>query len=273
MATTPVGGGTPANQLVGGAESLSNWAGPYVTEMLGRGQALASQPYQAYQGQLTAGPSALQQQAFKGIAGLTIPTGEQTSYTPQSFSADMAQQYMSPYLQASLQPQIDEARRQSQIQNLANRTAATRAGAFGGGRGALMEAESQRSLASNLANITGQGYQQAFQQAQQQFNTEQQRQQTAAQQAQQYGLAALSRQAEMGGLQRGIEQEGIQADIKQFEEERLYPYKQTQYMQSLLQGLPIAAQSYSYSQPSALAQILGSAEGIQKLYGILFPEG
>jgi hypothetical protein len=30
--------------------SLSSWAGPYVTEMLGRGQAAAAMPYQAYQG-------------------------------------------------------------------------------------------------------------------------------------------------------------------------------------------------------------------------------
>ena len=273
MATTPVGGGTPSGQLTGGAESLSNWAGPYVTEMLGRGQALASQPYQAYQGPLTAGPSTLQQQAFQGIAGLTIPTGEQTTYTPQSFTADMAQQYMSPYLEASLKPQIDELTRQAQIRRLEDMGRLTKAGAYGGTRQAVMESELSRGLSANVANVLGQGYQRAFEQAQQQFNTEQQRQQAAAQQAQQYGLAALSRQAEMGGLQRGIEQEGIQADIKQFEDERLYPYKQTQYMQSLLQGLPIAAQSYSYSQPSALAQILGSAEGIQKLYGILFPEG
>jgi hypothetical protein len=50
--------------------SLSSWAGPYVTEMLGRGQALAGLPYQAYMGPLTAGASPLQQQAFSGLASL-----------------------------------------------------------------------------------------------------------------------------------------------------------------------------------------------------------
>jgi hypothetical protein len=40
--------------------SLSSWAGPYVTEMLGRGQALAGMPYQAYMGPLTAGESGFQ---------------------------------------------------------------------------------------------------------------------------------------------------------------------------------------------------------------------
>mgnify|MGYP003651814412 CR=1 FL=1 len=60
--------------------SLSSWAGPYVTEMLGRGQALAGLPYQGFMGPLTAGESALQTQAFQGLAGLQTPTTAQTTY-------------------------------------------------------------------------------------------------------------------------------------------------------------------------------------------------
>lgn len=265
------GAGGEAGKLTGGAESLSNWAGPYVTEMLGRGQALANQPYIGYTGPLTAGPSELQQKAFSGVAGLTIPTGEQMSYTPQTFTADAAQKYMSPYLEGALAPQLEAARRQALISQTQLASRFGKAGAYGGGRQAIAESELNRGLMSNLANITGQGYQRAFEQAQQQFNVEQGRQQSAAQNAQQFGLAALQRQAELGGVQRGLEQEGISADIKQFEEERMFPYKQTQFMQSLLQGLPIAAQTYSYSQPGVLSQMIGSARGIQELYDILFP--
>ena len=72
-------------------------------------------------------------------------------------------------------------------------------------------------------------------------------------------------------MQRGIETEGIQADRLQFEEERDFPYKQVQYMQSLLQGLPIEAQSYSYAQPSALSNVLGTTGGMMELYDTLFP--
>jgi hypothetical protein len=54
--------------------TLSNWAAPYVTNMLGQGQALANAPYQAYTGPLSAGASGLQEQAFQGIANLTVPT-------------------------------------------------------------------------------------------------------------------------------------------------------------------------------------------------------
>ena len=51
---------------------------------------------------------------------------------------------------------------------------------------------------------------------------------------------------------RGIESEGITADRLQFEEERDFPYKQVQYMQSLLQGLPIGAQTVQYEEPGLL---------------------
>ena len=264
-ATTGVG------QQTGTESSLSNWAGPYVTEMLGRGQALAEQPYQAYTGPLTAGASPTQQTAFQGIAGLTIPTDQMKAFTPQQFSAEDAQRLMNPYLTAALDPQIEEAKRQAQIQNLTNRTALTKAGAFGGGRGALMESENQRNMLTNLANITGQGYKTAYDQAMQQFNREQEQQQQATTAAQNYGLAALQKQADLGQQERNIEQEGITADINQFKEERDYPYKQVQYMQSLLQGLPVAAQTYSYSQPSALSQILSGSGGIMDLYNRLFP--
>ena len=270
--TTGTGAGTSVvGQQTGTESSLSNWAGPYVTEMLGRGQALASQPYQTYTGELTAGPTALQQQAWTGISGLKIPTGQEMTYTPGSYTyTGVAQRYMSPYIQTALDPQIAEARRQAEIENLKNKTAATRAGAYGGSRQALMESEAQRNLLQNLAKITGTGYQTAYEQGAQQFNTEQGRQQAAAKQAQDFGLAGLAAQGTAGAAQREIEQQGLAADYAQFQEARDFPYKQTQYMQSLLQGLPLAAQSYTYSQPSTLSNIINSAGGIGKLYQDLF---
>jgi hypothetical protein len=129
-------------------------------------------------------------------------------FSTGTFGADQAQQYMNPYLQSALNPQLEEARRQSQITQLGNQAKATQAGAFGGGRQAIMDAETQRSLGSNLANITGQGYNTAYTNAMGQFNADQARQlqaqqageqsrqfgagqgMTAAQQAAQYGQSA-----------------------------------------------------------------------------------
>lgn len=261
-----------AGQEAGRESSLSNWAGPYVTDMLGRGQALADQPYEAYSGPLTAGQSELQTQAFEGLAGLAIPTDQMGAYTPQQFTAESAQQYMNPYLQAALNPQLDEARRQAEIQRVQDAGRLTKAGAYGGSRQAIMESEANRNLLQNMSAITGEGYRTAYDTAMGQFNTEQDREMAAQEAANTYGLSALRDIADMGATQRGITSEGITADKAQFEEERDFPYKQVQYMQSLLQDLPISAQSYSYMQPSQLSTVLSTAGGLDRLYDMLFTD-
>ncbi len=142
----------PAGTATGGESSLSSWAGDYVTDMLGKGQALGSQDYQAYTGPLTAGTSEIQDIAFGGIGNLTVPTGQMGAFTPQTFTSDTAQQYMNPYLMAGLQPQLDEARRQAGI--TAAQNANKFAGAYGGSAQALFDAEANRNLGQNLSAIT-----------------------------------------------------------------------------------------------------------------------
>ena len=268
--TAPIIPDPVAGQQSGTESSLSNWAGDYVTNMLGKGQALSETPYTAYTGPLTAGASDLQNQAFQGVAGLTLPT-TMGGYTPQSFTSQgTAQQYMNPYLQASLNPQLDEVRRQAEISRMGDAARLTKAGAYGGSRQAIMESELNRNLMNKQADITGQGYNTAYDKAMQQFNAEQNLGMNAQNLTNQYGLNALTKQSELGGVQRGIEGEGIAADYGQFKEERDYPYKQVQYQQSLLQGMPLAAQSYTYNEPSTLSTILSSAGGIKSLYDTLF---
>ncbi len=184
-------GANLVGQQTGTESSLSNYVGPYVTEMLGRGQALAGMPFQAYTGPLTAAPTALQQQAFTGLANLTVPTSQMGAFTPASFTDEgTAQKFMNPYIQSALDPQIAEARRQAEIQRVQDAGRLTRAGAFGGSRQAVMEAEGNRALLNRLAGITGTGYRDAFDKAMQQFNVEQGRQQTAQDALNTFGLSA-----------------------------------------------------------------------------------
>ena len=85
-----------------------------------------------------------------------------------------------------------------------------------------------------------------------------------------YGMQGYRRLADMGAVQRGIESEGITADRLQFEEERDFPYKQVQYMQSLLQGLPIGAQTCSMKSRDyykKCQQALVTSKGFLKLFG------
>ena len=286
--------GAPTGEVASQTGSLSPYAAPYVTEMLGKGQALAATPYQAYTGPLTAGPSQLQQQAFSGLGSLAMPgasaagsftgaayqppTAQQLvdsggqlpgmGMTPLQFAesgglgADAdpvamqaaqqmqaqspVQQYMNPYLQAALEPQYAAAQRQAQIAQQELQSQYGKAGAYGGSRQGVAEAELQRGLLDRLAGITGQGYSQAYDKAADLFSREQD-----------YGLKALQAQQIGGAQQRAIEQQGVQADMEQFREERDYPYKQVQYMQSLLQGLPIEALSREYIEPSDASTILG----------------
>ena len=259
-------------------ESLSGWAAPYVTDMLGKGQALANQPYQGYGGPLTAGQSGLQTQAFQGLAGLTVPTAQMGGFNPTSFtSGTTAQDYMSPFMNTALEPQMAEAQRQAEIQRVENASRLGKAGAFGGSRQAIMESEGQRNLLRNMADIYGTGMQNAYTQGMGQFNTEQDRAQQAQNQINQYGLTALGAQQTAGGLERGIEQQGVAADYAQFKEERDNPYKQVQYQQSLLQGLPIAAQEMDYIGQSGLSEILSDvgtgAEIWNTIYGGACPQG
>jgi hypothetical protein len=125
--------------------------------------------------------------------------------TSGTFDANAAQQYMNPYLQASLNPQLEEARRQAMITQQGNAAKATSQGAFGGSRAALMESENNRNLGTNLANITGQGYNTAFNNAMNQFNADQGRNMTAqqanvqqAQFAAQQGMTDAQMQAQYG---------------------------------------------------------------------------
>ena len=297
--------------------TLSSWAGPYVTDMLGRGRALASEPYQGYGGALTAGQSGLQGNAFTGLAALNTPTGMGTAvtggaytgatYTPQSFtgagytpptdqqavdggigtytpaSDNVLQQYMTPYLQGALQPQYDAANRQNEIAQQEMQSRYGRAGAFGGGRQAVASAELTRGALDRMAGITGTGYQNAFQQAQNQFNTEQDQSAAAAsrdlaqyntqavrdmaaqRQNNDYGFSLLNAQQAAGATQRNMQAEQVAADRAQFEEERDDPFKKVQYMQSLLQGLPVETQSYEYAQPSSFQDATSGAGGILAL--------
>ena len=172
---------------------------------------------------------------------------------------------MNPFLEAALAPQIAEARRQSDISALADATRLTKAGAFGGSRQAILDAERDRNLQQNLAAITGKGYTDAFDRAMGQFNVEQDRGRGVQEDINKFGLAALARQANLGAVQRDIDAEGITADRLQFEEERDFPYKQVQYMQSLLQGLPLATKSYTYAQPSPLSTFAAGAGNLASL--------
>ena len=281
-ASNYAGGGSVQKFEAGGVpldtsktSTLYPWAGDYVTNMLGQTQALTSAPQQTYGGPLTAGASNLQQQAFAGISDVTKGGYDPTKFTTGTFDASAANKYMNPYLSASLQPQIDEARRQSQITQQQNAGKLTQAGAFGGSRGAIMDAETQRALGANLANITGAGYNKAYDAAMGQFNTEQGRSldtQKATEDSRRYsadfGLKSLNDLMSAGAAQRGIEGEGIAADKAQFEQQQARPYTNLEFQRKMLTDLPIGASTTSVNQDT-LSKLQTDIGGLASLYSKL----
>ncbi len=277
----------------GREQSLSTWAGPYVTDMLGRAEALSQLPFQQYGGQLTAGPSALQTQAFQGIGGLTVPQNlqtagqqaQQTYGTSQQYMPQVGtvQSYMNPYLEAVLEPQRREATRQADIARNQMQGRMAQAGAYGGSRQAVMEAEAQRNLQTLLGDITGKGYSGAFDAAQRQRQADIQAglqglgQQTAATQAltqvgqaeQAAGLQNLAQQLAAGTQQRGIAQDELTAAYNQFLREEAYPQQKLEFQRQMLTGLPIAAASFYQPAPSAFQSASGGAGTALELLKIL----
>ena len=294
MATTPAPGTSSQS-------TLSEYAGPYVTEMLGKAQAISEQPYAVYQGPMTAGESGLQNKVFQGLGNLNFPSqlGQTFSstgaYTPPAMTPGayapgaigtgagapmgggiaglggmgggtgtttpplgMASQYMNPYLQSVLQPQLEELRRQSQINLQPGLTKLTQAGGYGGGRQAIMESEANRNLLQQQNQAIGTGYSNAYDKAMGQFNTEQGQAKT---------LADIMGQA--GAAQRGIEQEGITADYNEFLAQRDYPQKMLQFQQSMLQGLPISTVSTSPASMTGLGSLQSTVGTLGSTYDLL----
>jgi hypothetical protein len=310
--------------------NIPEYAQPYVETMLGSAQQqvfnydtdpatgmktpTTIKPYQPYSNDPSAylaGFSPMQQQAFQGAAnmGVTPQTGMAsnlagavgmgalgTQYNPmgaysQQFDQNAAQQYMNPYTQSVIANQQRDAQRQADIATQGRNTQATQAGAFGGARQFITDAEAARNLALQKGDIEAQGMQNAYTQGAQQFNADQARQMAAQQanigqqqfganlgmQGLQTGLSAAGQLGNLGqniyGQQMGINQLQNQYGAQQQQQQQAilnqqiqnyataqqYPMMQLANMSNLLRGLPMQASTVQGYQaaPSAVSQLGG----------------
>lgn len=278
------GGGqpTPTSQTVT-QTSIPDYAKPSVERLLGKTEALTNAPYQAYGGERIAGFTPMQQQAQQGMANLQpaqqlgIATqmgglaglnalGAGANYQQMATDPGAMQAYMSPYIQNALDPQMQEAARRSAIQGQQNQAQAAQQGAFGGSRSAIVEAERQRNLGQQQADIYGRGMQSAFEQARQaqQFGSTLGLQglQTAGQMAGTLGQLGQTQfgqqkdiiqgQASMGQQQQALEQQRLSQQYEDFAAQRRHPYEQLAFFADMTRGLPLSQYSQTmYQQPSS----------------------
>jgi len=272
--------------------SIPEYAQPYVERMLGKAEAFSEAPYQAYGGERIAGFTPMQVQAqqaaanlqpsqqlgigtqMAGLAGLGAMNAGQ-NYQNMATDPNAMGAYMSPYMQNALAPMMQEAMRKSDIMGTQNAGQAAMAGAFGGSRFGIQEAERQRNLGQNLAQIYGTGMQKAYEDAQQaqQFGSTLglQGNQAAISGAQALGQLGqtqfgqqkdiINAQANAGAQQQGLEQQKLQQKYQDFLTQKAYPQQQLAFMSDILRGAPLGQQTqtqYTAAPPSMLGQIAGA---------------
>ena len=197
----------------------------------GAGQAYGAQGANIGQGALGYGATG---------AGLGLQAaGAGTGYQQMATDPSSVQAYMNPYVQASLAPQLQLMNQQLALTQQKNQAQAVGQGAYGGSRQAVQQALDQQNADLAKAQLIGQGYNQAFQQAQQ---------------AQQFG-ANLGLQ----GLQTGIQ--GQQAGLAGIQGALAGTAQGMQGAQIGLQGVQGAQAGYGLANQAAgtLGQ-LGSAQ-------------
>lgn len=146
--------------------------------------AVAATPFQAYTGQTAAPLTDQQNQATSMISGAAAPNpysdtsagayGNLISAPAQSISApsilggntnvntSSIQDYMNPYIDATLAPQLQAIQRQGDAARNTIGASSTMSGAFGDARQGVETAEQMRGEQQNVGNTVGSAYNQAF---------------------------------------------------------------------------------------------------------------
>ena len=186
-------------------------------------------------------------------AGAGFGAGQQ--YARMATSPEAMGAYMSPYMQQAVDRQKFEATRDYAKQLAGLKAGAVGAGAFGGSRQAIVEAEAQRNLNQQLQNIQAAGTQQAFQQAQQ---------------AQQFGanLGLQGLQAGYQGLGMGMQGAGVGLSglgtAMQGQEAGLRGLGQAGQLYGLgMQGAGLGLQGVGAQQAAGQLGLAGTAQGMQ----------
>ena len=222
---------------------------------------LATSGVGSYQPFLTAAQAAVGQQA--------------ASTGPQAF-----QQFMSPFQQQVIDTTLQDFDRQAAMGRQGIRDQAATAGAFGGGREGVQMAEfdagNLRNRASLLAQLQQQGFTQAQNLAQQNFQNQ------GALAAQQMGLSNFQRGSlgqdvsalgNLGAFRQGITQAQLQADAQAARAGAYEPMgRLDQYGAGLgrLAGFGSAPAPVDMGGASPLATALSTATGIAGIFGKLY---
>ena len=275
-------------------------------DIYGRAKGVAEQPFVPYTGPMVAGFSPDQLRQFQATRGL-FESG--MGYDPTKALQGLAQQrrpevgqaasllgqdigaYQSPYQQQVIDLAMGDIQRQADIARGGAQDRAIRAGAFGGSRSALLESESQRPYAEQMARTAAGLRQSGFEQAQRAAEADVARQQQMQMFAPQFELQARQQQAGLlGGLagqqlqglgllggigqqQQALQQQAIGAQRGEFQRALGYPGQQLGLLQGAVFGMrPTVTESSGYNPSTAdrLAAGVNAYQTYQPFFSNLF---
>ena len=329
------GGGGGPQTSTSYSTNLPEYAQPYYQELMKQtgknvyatdasGNVTGVKPMPTYTGDRIAGFTPGQESIQREVSGLTMPGGfgsastglgtgqalgfgagatgltQAFGYSPMAvsggtFDAPAASYYMSPYQTGVTDIAVREAEKQRDLARTGRMTGAIGRGTFGGARQTLADVEAERGAAQNIGDIRTRGQQEAFMNAQQQFERDQARRMQAAQlgqQAQQYqagigkdiGLAGLTTglqgsqalgalgatqqssdierlkaQAASAGESQAMQQERLNQQYQQFMDQQNYQKAQLDYLSNILRGNAgaLGSTQVAYAPAPSMASQLG----------------
>jgi hypothetical protein len=214
----------------------------------------------------------------KGLQTLAQEARPVTGLAPSLLGQDIAA-YQSPYQQQVIDLAMQDIQRQADIARGGAQERAIRAGAFGGSRSALLEAESQRPYAEQMARTAAGLRQAGFEQAQAAAERDVARQQQMALLAPELELRGRAQQAGLlGGLQgqqlqqlnllgqtgaqqQALQQRAIDAQRGEFQRALGYGPQQVSLLQAGM-GTPLITTTQTGKQSTGLGDVLGGAAGL-----------
>lgn len=240
---------------------------------------LAGQPFVPYTGPMVAGFTPDQLRQFEATRGL-FETGMQfdpltgirelaEAPTPSLLGADIGA-YQSPYQQQVIDLAMQDIQRQQDVAQQRAQEQAIRAGAFGGSRSAILEAEATRPFAEQAARTAAGLRQAGFEQAQRAAESDIAREMSGRQfragllggiGAEQMGRLGMLGQ--VGQQQQLLQQQALQAARGEFERALAYGPQQLGLLQAGM-GIPLTSQTVQ--RRTGLGDILGAGAGLLGSY-------
>ena len=227
-----------------------------------------------------AGLGALEQQGINNIqSGIGAPTVQAGINSVQAASAPIGAAQINQYLNPYQSYVTDEIGRQAQIMGNQLGSKAIGAGAFGGGREGVQQAELQGRALTAMGTAQQQGFNTALSAAQNQQRVGLQGGQLLGQLGlgqQQMAQSDINQLMAAGGLQRQLAQSALDAQRQSTLQQQYEPYQRAEFLANLYAAGPKSSSQVTMgTQPSTspLAQAVGTGIGAFTAFQGVKPTG